>query len=77
MTVAKLFEGLLIARLTRHTELLNTRTDSQLGTKTDTQTHDAIYSLFAIIQYKKYTLDKPIYVAFVDYRVHGLPLRSS
>jgi len=37
-------------------ELLNTLTDSQLGTKPDTQTHDAIYCLSAIIQHKKYTL---------------------
>ena len=66
-TLAKLFEGLLIARPTTHTELLNTLTDSQLGTKPDTQTHDAIYSLFAIIQHNKYTLDKPTFVAFVDY----------
>ena len=31
------------------------------------QTHDAIYSHFAIIQHNKYTLEKPTYVAFVDY----------
>jgi len=31
-TLAKLFEGLLIHRLTTHTELLNALTDSQLGT---------------------------------------------
>jgi len=66
-TLAKLFEGLLIARLTTHTELLNTLTDSQFGTKPNTQIHDAIYSLSAIIQHNKYTLDKPTYVAFVDY----------
>jgi len=49
-TLAKLFEGLLrlIARLTTHTELFNTLTYTQLGTKPDTQTHDAIYSLFAV-----------------------------
>jgi len=66
-TLAKLFKGLLVARLTTHTELLNTLTDSQLGTNPDTQTYDAINSLFAIIQHKKCTLDKPTYVAFVDY----------
>jgi len=66
-TLAKLFEGLLIARLTTHTELFNTLTNNQLGTNPDSQTHDAIYSLFAIIQHNKYTLDKPTYVAFVDY----------
>jgi len=42
-------------------------TDIQLGTKPNTQTHDAIYSLFAIIQYSKYTLENPTYVAFGDY----------
>ena len=68
-TLAKLFEGLLrlIARLTTHTELFNTLTYNQLGTKPDMQTHDAIYSHFAIIQHNKYTLEKPTYVAFVDY----------
>jgi len=66
-TLAKLFEGLLIARLTTHTELLNTLTDSQLGSKPDSQTHHAINALFAIIQQNKYTLHKPTYVAFVDY----------
>ena len=60
-TLAKLFEGLLIARLTTHTvtELFNTLTSNQLGTKPETQTHDAIYSLFAIIQHNKYTLEQP------------------
>ena len=38
-------------------------TYNQLGTNPDTQTPDAIYSLFAIIQHNKYTLDKPTYVA--------------
>jgi len=65
--LAKLFEGLLISRLTTHTELLNTLTHNQLGTKPDTQTHDVIYSLFAIIQHNKYTLEKSTYVAFIDY----------
>jgi len=66
-TLAKLFEGLLISRLTTHTELLNTLTHNQLGTKPDMQTHDPIYSLFAIIQHTKYTLENPTYVAFIDY----------
>jgi len=65
-TLAKLFEGLLISRLTTHTELLNTPTYNQLRTNPDTQTHDAICSLFAI-QYNKYTLKNPTYVAFIDY----------
>ena len=65
--LAKLFECLLISRLTTHTELLNTLTDSQLGTKPDTQTYNARYSLFAIIQRNKYALEKPTYVVFVDF----------
>jgi len=48
-------------------ELLNTLTYNQLGTKPDTQTHDAIYSLFAIIEHSKCTLENPTYVAFIDY----------
>jgi len=68
-TLAKLFEGLLLARLnfTTHTELDNTLTSHQLGTKPCTQTHDAICSLISTIQYNKYALQKPTYVAFVDY----------
>jgi len=66
-TLAKRFEGLLLARLTIHTELNNTLTSNQLGTKPCTQTHDAIYSLISTIQYKKHTLQKHTYVAFVDY----------
>jgi len=66
-TLAKLFEGLLLARLTIHTELDNTLTSNQLGTKPCTHTHDAIYSLISTIQYNKHTLLKPTYVAFVDY----------
>jgi len=65
--LTKLFEGLLLNRLTTHTELENTLTSNQLGTKPCTRTHDAIYSLISNIQYNKYTLQKPIYVAFVDY----------
>jgi len=65
--LAKLFEDLLISRLTTHTELLNTLTYNQLGTKPNTQTHNAIYSLFAIIQHNKYTPENPTYVAFIDY----------
>ena len=58
-----------LSDLTTHTELFNTLTDNQLGIKPDTQTHEAIYSLFAINQHNKleYTLDKPTYVPSVDY----------
>ena len=66
-TLAKLFESLLLARVTTHTESNNTLTSNQLGTKPCTQTHEAIYSLLSTIQYNKYTIQKPTYVAFVDY----------
>ena len=66
-TLAKLFEGLLLALLTTQTELDNTLTSNQLGTKSSIQTHDAICSLLSTIQYNKYALQKPIYVAFLDY----------
>jgi len=80
-TLAKLFEGLLLPRLTTHTESKNTLTSNQLGTKPCTQTHDATYSLISTIQYNNYTLQKPTYVAFVDYStaypsVHGDRLSS-
>ena len=66
--IAKLFEGILISRLTRYTELHNTLTHSQLGTRPGRQIHDAIYSLLAIIQYQAYAPSlKPSYVAFIDY----------
>jgi len=58
-TLAKLFEGLLITRLTTHTELLNSLTDSQLETKPHTQTHDARYSLFTMSQHNEFTLENP------------------
>ena len=65
-TLAKPFEGLLVARLTTHTELNITYTPNQLGTKLCTQTYDATDSLLSTIQCNKYTLQKPTYVAFVD-----------
>ena len=65
--LATLFEGLLLARLTTHIELDNTLTSNQRDIKLRTQTLDAIYSLISTIQYNKYTIQKPTYVAFVDY----------
>jgi len=49
----KLFEGLLLVRLTTHNDLANTLTSDHLGTKPCTQKHDAIYSLLSTIQYNK------------------------
>ena len=65
--LAKLFEGILLSRLTQYTEVHETLTANQLGTRPGRQTHDAIYSLLAIIQ-RNWTLsDSPTYVAFLDY----------
>jgi len=63
----KLCKGLLLDRLTTHTELDNPLTSNQFGTKPCTQTHHATNSLISTIQYNKYTLQNPTYVAFVDY----------
>jgi len=71
-TLAKLFEG----RLTTHIELNNIFTSKQLGTKPCTQTQDAIYSLLSTIQYNNYALQKPSYVACVDYSTTYLPLSA-
>ena len=46
--VAKLYEGLLIARITQYTEKHNTLTDNQIGTRPRRQIHDAIYSLLSV-----------------------------
>ena len=65
--VAKLYEGLLIARITQYTEEHNTLTDNQIGTRPRRQIHDAIYSFLSVIQYNWYCRDLPTYVAFIDY----------
>ena len=65
--LAKLFEGILLHRLTQYTEAHDTLPSNQLGTRPGRQTHDAIYSLLAIIQRNWIQLDSPTYVAFLDY----------
>ena len=65
--LAKLFEGLLLHRLTQYTEAHETLTSNQLGTRPGLQTHDVIYSLLAIIQRNSTLSDSPTYVAFLDY----------
>jgi len=65
--LAKLFEGLLLHRLTQYTEAHETLTPNQLGTRPGRQTHDAIYSLLPIIQSNWTLRDSPTYVAFLDY----------
>jgi len=49
--LAKLFEGILISRLTKFTETHNTLTENQLGTRPGRQIHDAIYCLTSLIQF--------------------------
>jgi hypothetical protein len=65
--LAKLFEGILLHRLTQYTEAHDTLTSNQLVTWPGRQTHDAIYSLLAIIQRNSIQLESPTYVAFLDY----------
>ena len=49
--LSKIFEGVLISRLTEYTESNCTLTDNQLGVRQGRNAHDAIYSLLVIIQY--------------------------
>jgi len=76
-TLAKLFEGLLITRLTTHTELLNTLIDSQLETNPHTQTHDAIYSRFTMIQHDEFTLENPTYTTLQGIATHNNTLHHA
>jgi len=48
-TLAKLFEGIIVKRLTQNIEQHSTLTDNQLGTRSKRQIHDAIYSRIGII----------------------------
>ena len=66
-SIAKLFEGLILHRLTQYTEAHETLTENQLGTRPGRQTHDAIYALLAIIQYNWIQEQSPTYVAFLDF----------
>ena len=65
--LAKLFEGILLHRLIQYTEIHNTLTENQLGTRPGRQVHDAIYILLSVIQYNLLKKGKPTYVAFLDY----------
>ena len=49
-TLTKLFEGLIEARFSKFTELNDTLTPSQQGSRITRLTHDAIYTLIATIQ---------------------------
>ena len=65
--LAKLFEGMLISRLTKFTEIHNTLTENQLGTRPGRQSHDVIYCLTSLIQYNISQRGLAIYVAFCDF----------
>jgi len=65
--LAKLFEGIIIKRLTQYTEQHSTLTDNQLGTRSNRQIHDAIYSIIAIIQHIFFANGQPTSVAFLDF----------
>ena len=65
--LAKLFEGILISRLTRFTEAHCTLTQNQLGTRPGLQIHDAIYTLISLITFNYHLTKQPTYVAFLDY----------
>jgi len=62
----KLFEGILISRLTKFTETHNTLTGNQLGTRPGRQIHDTIYCLLSLIQYNISQRGLATYVAFCD-----------
>jgi len=64
--LAKLFEGILISRLTKFTETHNTLTKNQIGTRSGQQIHDAIYCLLSIIQYNISQKGLATYVACYD-----------
>jgi hypothetical protein len=65
--LAKLFEGILICRLTKFTEAHSTLTENQLGTRPGRQIHDAIYCLLSLIQYNISQRGLATYVAFCDF----------
>ena len=64
--LAKLFEGILIYRLTKFTETHSTLTENQLGTRSGRQIHDAIYCLLFIIQYNISQKGLAAYVALCE-----------
>jgi len=65
--LARLFEGIIIKRLAQYTEQHSTLPGNQLGTRSNRQIHDAIYSIIAIIQHNFFAKGQPTYVAFLDF----------
>jgi len=66
-TLTKLFEGLLESRLTPFTELHDTLTHAQNGSRPGRQTHDGIYAHIATIQQRWQSTGAPTYCAYIDF----------
>jgi len=67
LSSAKLFEGILISRLTKFTETHSTLTENQLGTRSGRQIHDTSYCLLSIIQYNISQKGLATYFTFCDF----------
>jgi len=65
-TLTKLFEGLMETCLSEFTELHDTLTPSQQGSRITRQTHDAIYARIATIQ-ERSQYGFPSYCCFIDF----------
>ena len=63
----KLFEGILNERQTAFTDVHDTLTPYQFGSKKVHQTHDAIYALLATIRNNQQFDNSPILCAFIDF----------
>ena len=66
-TLTKLFEGLMESRLTPFTEIHDTLTSAQLGSRPGRQTHDGIYAHIATIQQRWQSTGQPTYCAYIDF----------
>ena len=65
-TQTKLFDGLIESRLFKYTELNDTLTPSQQGSRPTRQTHDPLYALIATIQ-QRYQYGYTIYCCCIDF----------
>jgi len=66
-TLAKLFERIIISRLTKFTEAYNTLSENKLGTRPGRQIHDAIHYLLSLIQNNISQNLLATYVDFCDF----------
>ena len=70
--LAKLFESMLLSRLTKFTETYNTLTENQLCTRPGRQIHDAMYCPASLMHYNisqrvHYNISLATHVAFCDF----------